>query len=178
MSFDYLFGLVIAGCVIFLGYHILVYARTKVPIISTPKKYLKNLMGELKINENSVIYELGSGNGDFAFEIAELKPKKIVGFELSPLHVLYCKLKAKLTKSRADFFTKDFFEEDLSDADIVYFYLVPKVARKAWDKMLSDCEPGTLVVQYGSKIIDIEPARSIPADPNDEDAPHFNFYRV
>ena len=178
MIFEYFLGFTIVGCVVFLFYHILIYTQTKVPIISTPKKCLKNLMGEIEVDEESVIYELGSGNGDFAFAVAKLNPKRVVGYELSPLHVAYCRLKAKLTGSGAEFFTKDFFKEDLSEVDLIYLFLVPKISTKLWKKIESECKPGTLVILHGSKIIDVEPERSILADGGDSNSPKFHFYRV
>src|SRR3989339_2154343 len=125
-------------------YHLAVYWRTKVPIVITPKGYIKELFRNLDketIGANKVVYELGSGNGDFLFAAEKLGPKKLIGYELSPWHLFYCKIKAKFTRSRAVFLGRDFFRVDLSDADVVYVFLVPEVVKKLWRKIKAECKP-------------------------------------
>ena len=66
----------------------------------------------------------------------------------------------------------------MSYADIVYFWLVPKIAKKTREKIKRECKPGTLVVQYGTKLSDALPERAVLADPSDDGTAKFWFYRV
>lgn len=122
----------------FLFYNLLLYIRTRVPIIITPRNYLINLVGFFKNQNmicNSTVYEMGSGWGDFSFVIEKYNPKKIIGFELSPIHLWYSQIKSRLKKSNIKFLAEDFFEAKIEDADIIYVYLVPAVAEKLWQKI-------------------------------------------
>lgn len=178
MSIEILMWILAIVFAVFLAYNIFVYAKTGVPIVCLSKKCVKTLMQELEVDDESVVYELGSGLGEFTFAVAALKPKRVVGYELSALHVVFCKLKAWAASSQAKFCRRDFFEADLSDADIIYFWLVPKVAERAWKKVKSECKPGTLVIQYGTKLRDMEPINSLPADEGVINSPKFHYYRV
>ena len=67
MTLELLVWLLIMGCAIFLAYHVLLYVETSVPIVCLRKKYLKNLISEIKIDRNSVVYELSP----FAFRLLQ-----------------------------------------------------------------------------------------------------------
>lgn len=105
----YLFLFVTAVGAVFIIYIFLIYKKTKVPIINIKRKYLKPLLSVLKIDADTVVYELRSGRGNFAFAIADKKPKRVIGYELSPLHVGFSGLKVLATASKAEFYRKDFF---------------------------------------------------------------------
>ncbi len=131
---------------------------------------------ETKIEPGMIIYELGSGSGVFTFLAAKSRPKRVIGYDLSPLHVVFCKLWAWAMKSKAEFYCRDFFKADLSDADLIYFWLVPKVAEQTWKKLKRECKPGTLVIQFGSKLADIKPIKSFPTNPDVINSAKLHFY--
>ena len=154
---------------------------TNVPSVITKKYKIKNIIKYLEdfdINPNSIIYELGSGWGDFSFAVEKFNPKKITGYELSPLHVTYSKLKAKLIKSKACFFRKDFFHENISDADIIYLFLVPKIVNKLWLKIKKECKPGTIVISLSDEIKSAILLKKIKTDPKKDNSSYFYFYQV
>ena len=163
---------------IFLLYYVLIYIRTKVPITITPKKYYKELFDNFEIKPGLVIYELGSGRGDFLFAVEKFKPKKIIGFELSFLHVLYSKIRAKLKKSKAKVFYKDFFKVDFSDVDIVYLFLVKPVVAKVWQKIKKEAKPGTIVIVLADKINGEKYFQKIPTRKNNVNTSYYRLYKV
>lgn len=167
--------------IFFLLYNILYHHRTRVPIVITPKKYIKYLFSRkdvLNINSDMVVYELGSAWGYFSFEAARRGAKKIIGFELSVVHCYYAKLKAWLTGSRAEFYVRDFFKEDLSRANIVYVFLVPGVVSQVWQKMKKECRPGTVMVLLGHELDEEQFYAKIKTNPKKEKSTHFYFYKI
>ncbi len=93
------------------------------------------------------MYELGSGNGTTLSIAAKEFGAKGVGIEIDPLRVWISKFFLKYHKIKnVTIFRKSFFDVDLSDATIVYVYLVPKTLRKLKGKFLSELKPGTRVI--------------------------------
>lgn len=178
----YIILLAVIIVVVFLSYHIIFYFKTKVPIIITPKKFIINLVDYIKqnnlVDSNSVVYELGSGWGHFSFAVEDLSPKKIIAYEVSPIHIFVSKLKSKLKKSIIIFEKKDFFEADLSDADFVYVFLVPKIVDRVWQKMKKECRPGTIMVLLGHEMNSEEYFQKIKTDQGKEKSTFYYFYRV
>jgi len=176
-----LYFIVIAAGLFWLAYILLLYWRTKVPIVRTPRGYIKNLvknLGDLNINSDTVICELGSGKGDFLFAVEKFGPKKLIGYELSPLHLFYSRLKTRLIGSRATFLAKDFFKADLSEIDIAYVFLVPQVVKKLWQKMKQECRPGTVMVLLGHDLPGENLVKKVKTRPEKLKSTYYYFYQV
>ena len=163
---------------LYLFYHILVYSRTRVPIIITPKKYYKELFKNFTILKNVSIYELGCGKGDFLFAVEKFLPRKVVGIELSLFHILYGKIKAKFKHSKVKFYYQNFFKTDVSDADIVYLFLVKSVVIKIWNKIKKEAKPGTIVIVLSDKIPNEKIWKRIATRQQDKNTTYFNLYRI
>jgi len=166
---------------LWVAYYLLLYLRTKVPIVITPRGYIKNLLKSIDssiINSTTVVGEFGSGKGDWLFAIEHLSPKKLIGYELSPLHLLYSKLKAKLVGSKAVSLAQDFLQADLSEIDIAYVFLVPAVVKKLWQKMKAECKPGTLMILLGHDLPGENLVKKVKTRPDEVDSSYYYFYRV
>lgn len=90
------------------------------------RKATKAMLSLLKESDPKVIYELGSGWGGLAVQIAKTFPHaKVVAFELSPIPYLWSKIQSFKMKN-LKFYRKDFLKVDLSTADAMVCYLFPK----------------------------------------------------
>lgn len=136
----------------YLVYFILIYFRTRVPYVGTPSSRLPRILQTMGITPQTVIYDLGCGKGDFLFAAEKFRPKKLVGFELSPLHAWYAQLKARLTRSRVEIHRQDFFEANMAEADIIYLFLVQAAVEKIWPKIAREAKPGTRVIILSNTI--------------------------
>lgn len=179
MSFDILIFAAIFGLLVIL-YNIAIFLRTKVPIILSPKQYIEVLLSSecLNIQNTTLVYEMGSASGNFSFEIEKKGPKKVIAYELSPIHVFYARLKAKILKSKVEFVRKDFFLADLRDADIVYAFLVSSIVNKLWKKMKRECRPGTLLVVLSDEIEGEPKYKAIKTNPNKKYSTFYNIYKI
>jgi len=168
---------------LFFLYHILVYFHTRVPIVNTPRKYFDQLFYNLKIPKNSTIYELGCGaQANFLFRAQNYKPCKLVGYELSILHACFARFKAKLKKKSQktpiEIYCQDFWKVSLSDADIVYAFLVPEIVQKVWEKLKKEAKPGTILISLADQIPGEKIWQQIPTRPNDTKTTYYYIYRV
>lgn len=136
----------------YLIYLVAVYTRTRVPYVRTSRARLPLIMKEMNIGHETVIYDLGCGKGDVLFAAEKFHPKKLVGFELSPLHVWYGKIKAFLGRSKVQIYCRDFFLADIGEADIIYLFLVQSAINKVWPKIQKEAKPGTKLLVLSSRI--------------------------
>lgn len=122
-----------------------------VPLKRRDVERLKNLM---PIKQKSVVYDLGSGNGNNLIFMAETFDTQGVGIEKSSF--LYCfsrfriwrkKLQKKVTIHRGNF-----FHYDLSGADYVLCYLFPAVMQKLAGKFQRELKPGAVIISFSFPI--------------------------
>lgn len=142
----------------FLGIVILIVLLTFVwppdspwsPWWRTNRKVAKAAGKLSKISTKDVVYELGSGDGEFILTAVEkFNAKKAIGIEIDYSRYLVSLIKKRLRKAKkADFVRKDFKKVKLSDATVVYFYLVPSVIKRIMPKLKKELKPGTRIVSY------------------------------
>lgn len=119
------------------------------PTASSPK-VKRLLFAFLPIGIEGNIYDLGSGWGGSARLLARSYPKaQIIAYETSPIPYFFSFLWNKmLPLENLEFHREDFFEKDLSEADLVFSYLYPG-AMEALDKKFGrELKRGAFVVTH------------------------------
>lgn len=114
----------------------------------TNKKVAKAACRLVKITNKDIVYELGSGDGEFILVAAsEFHAKKAIGIEIEHTRYLISKIKKQISKTEnAKFVREDFKNVKLNDATVVYFYLVPNVIKRIMPKLKKELKPGTRIV--------------------------------
>lgn len=106
----------------------LTYYNIRTGISSMPSSMsARKQISALVSSEGRVIYDLGSGWGGVAFELARANPeKRVVGFELSLFPWLFSSVVKTITQQKnLKFKRTDFLEADLSKADALVCFLYP-----------------------------------------------------
>ena len=116
-----------------------------VPVSSTVTDALPEL---LKLNSNSVLYDLGCGNARVLMRMALVSPyKKMIGVEKAPLPYLLARWHLFLDKPRdVTVLYKDIFKVPIADATHIFMYMFPKVVNKMYPILLAELKPGTRVI--------------------------------
>jgi 16S rRNA A1518/A1519 N6-dimethyltransferase RsmA/KsgA/DIM1 with predicted DNA glycosylase/AP lyase activity len=114
----------------------------------TNKKIARAACRLAKVSSKDIVYELGSGDGEFVLTAAkEFHAAKGVGIEIDYTRFLISKLKMKSLKLKnVEFIRKDFKKVNLSDATVIYFYLVPKVIKRILPQLKKELRSGTRIV--------------------------------
>lgn len=107
-----------------------------------------------KISNKDIVYELGSGDGEFVLTaVSEFDAKKAVGIEIDYTRYLIANLKKQKAKIKnVEFLRSDFKKIKLTSATVVYFYLVPAVIRRIMPKLKKELKPGTRIISYKYKL--------------------------
>lgn len=116
----------------------------------TDKKVARSACKLAKITSSDVVYELGSGDGEFIItSVNEFHAKKAIGIEIDYSRYFISLVKKRFQNTKqADFIRKDFKKVRVSDATVVYFYLVPSVIKRILPKLKKELKPGTRIVSY------------------------------
>jgi SAM-dependent methyltransferase len=120
------------------------------PWWQTPKSAAVIMTNLAEITETDIIYDLGSGDGTALITAAKLKGARGVGVEIDLSRVLISRLAIKLNRveRKIKIVRKNFFDVDISEATVVFMYLVPKAIEKLKPKLLQELKPGTRIVTF------------------------------
>ena len=100
-----------------------------------------------KFPEVKKIIELGAGDGRLLTETSKAGYVS-EGYEIALLPFIIGHIRKYTQHSNYTIHYKSFWNADLSNADAVYFFLMPQIFEKTKNKLLAELKPGTLVISY------------------------------
>jgi SAM-dependent methyltransferase len=116
------------------------------PWVPAFKKDLKAMIDDTNLKPGEVFYELGCGDGRLVVEAAK-RGAKAVGYEISPVMWLIAKIRVTPCRGASVKFG-DFWRLDLSSADVVLAFLVPRTIGRLEVKAAKEMKPGARLVSY------------------------------
>ncbi len=137
-----------------------------VPFVPTPEAVVDEMLQVANVNQNDVIYDLGSGDGRIVISAAQKYGARGVGIDVDPALVERANENARQAgvEDRAEFVQQDLFATDISDASVVTLYLLPEINLKLRPKLLEELEPGTRIVSHAFDMGDWEPEQVVEVD--------------
>lgn len=107
-----------------------------------------------KVKKGDVIYDLGCGDGTALIIAAREFGATGVGIEIDPMRAWIAKIRVKLSKfsNKIDIRRDSFWNHDISEATVIFMYLIPKTLVKLRPKLLKELKPGTRVVTFVYKM--------------------------
>ncbi|MFA6251311.1 MAG: hypothetical protein WC603_01660 [Candidatus Paceibacterota bacterium] len=130
--------------------------RNKVPFVTASNAVLKDIAKALMITDDSVVYDLGCGDGRVLVYLSRLNPKaKYIGIENNILPLLLSRIESfwsnKKTGNKIEIINGDFFKQDLSKATHIFTYLYPNIMDELLSKFEKELKPGTKLVSLSFK---------------------------
>lgn len=150
---------------------------TGVPFVKTPKKVMEKILEEAKIKPTDIVYDLGCGDGQFLIETEKRYGCKTIGYELSPIAYFLAKINIKVNKAKTKIFYKNFYKEDLSNANVVFCFLIDSVMPKVEKQLAQQLKPGAQVISFAFPIKEWQPTKVIDSDPKNPKASKIYFYQ-
>ena len=122
------------------------------PYVPTPMERVKKMVALAKIKKGQRVYDLGCGDGRFVYIAANQYGAKATGIELSPMVYLLAKVRQWIWRSRAEIKFGNFKFHDISDAEVIFCYLLPETLKKIQPDLDKQLRPGVKICSYAFTI--------------------------
>jgi hypothetical protein len=145
------------------------------PFVPTSGKVVREILKEAKLKPGQSFLELGSGDGRVTRQAVKEFGVNGQGIDIHPMLLFWSNLVAKRQKLDAKFKQGDLFKTDLSKADVIFIFLLPRTLKKLGPKILDEAKKDTLIISHGFMIPALE-QRLVKIQPR----PHFptHFYKI
>lgn len=106
------------------------------------------------LSEKDLVYELGSGDGEFLLAVSKRFNARCVGIEIDPVRFFISKIRVLLSRGSQHIMLlkQDFKKVDLLAADVVFVYLVPRALERLYPKLKKELKPGSRIISYRYEI--------------------------
>jgi SAM-dependent methyltransferase len=138
--------------------------------VSTSRAKIAAFINAVPMKAGQILVDIGCGDGRVLREAQKRYGVRTVGYEINPLAYLKARL-FSIGSNKMTIRRQNFWEADLSEADVVFCYLYPDVMKKLAAKFVDGLKPGAVIVSSNfslpgfvpSKIVKLE--RSLYSDP-------------
>ena len=152
---SYGLSVIILLAIIICGASLIFSALSFAPWVPSRSRDLARIFILAGLKEGQVFYDLGCGDGKLVVFAGNNYKVKAIGLEISLPFYLICLLR-KAFNRRADinFKFKNLFKENLSSADVVYFFGMPEtINKKLCAKLRQELKPGAKIISYSFSLI-------------------------
>lgn len=120
------------------------------PWLPTARRRVHKMLEMAATGPNDVVFDLGCGDGRTLVIAARTYGARAVGIEIDPLRFLWCQLLVTFLglRRQVTVIFGDIFAQDLSGADVVTCYLLPKTNRRLEAKFLKELRPSARIVAH------------------------------
>lgn len=147
--------------VVFIIMQFLAIFTTDAPFVPAPKEIGNDIINALELNSDSVLYDLGCGDGRILLKAAQKHPNiKAVGVDMGFIPYFLAKFKTRKYKN-IQIKREDIFKTDISSATHIFLYLYPKVINELINNIRKQCKPGTKIVSCDFELENIPPTQII-----------------
>ena len=140
---------------LFLAYIVSIVFNFLTPFYSTPKKVAKKIVDLLDLSEDDSFVDLGSGDGRMVFMTHNKYKCKSVGYEISPVLLIYFKMRKFFTNPmnrKIELKEESFFTADFSKYNVVYCCLPQDLLVILERKFMNELKEGTKVYTYRNQL--------------------------
>jgi len=130
------------------------------PFLPTPKTRIKSALKMAGLKKGDKIYDLGSATGRILIIAEKHFGANAVGLELSPFLYIFSKINLLINNTKnSKVLFKNFYCQNLFDADMVFVFLMPHTLSKLKPKFKRELHKGTKVISYAFQIKGWQPKK-------------------
>ncbi len=140
-------NLVILLFILFILFSFIYAGYRAAPWVPTRARDVNRVLNLAQIQPGQKFYDLGCGDARLVCAAARAGANA-QGLEISFLPYLWGLWRVFRQKKSSKISFKDFWNTNLSDADVVYFFLMPRALKKLQTKLEKELKPGAKVISY------------------------------
>lgn len=134
------------GVIIFLVIE-LIRSQRHAPFIPSSRKSIQVVLDRVHLPMEGLVMDLGAGDGRFLRKVKARYPTlKVVGYEISWLALSVARVWNSFSNYPVPIIHQDFLTADLSQATVVFCFLLPKDLSALEHKLQTELKPGTQVI--------------------------------
>lgn len=143
------------------------------PFIRTPDEIVDEMLKLADPAPDELLYDLGCGDGRIVIAAAQRYGCRAVGYDIDPQRVNEAREKVRSAglEDRVTIVEQDVFTLDLSDADVVMFYLLPRLNARLLPQ-LRQMRSGARIVSHDFDLPGVEPDRTVVVHEQPRDVEH------
>ncbi len=136
-----------------------------VPYVPTPQVVVDEMLKLAKVQKGDVVYDLGCGDGRIVITaVKQYGAKKGFGLDLNPQRIRESEANAKAAgvANQLEFKQGDVLDlKDVSKANVVTLYLLPRVNLKLRPMLQKSLKPGARIVSHDFDMGDWKPEKEV-----------------
>jgi SAM-dependent methyltransferase len=141
--------------------------------VPTPQPIVDKMLDLAKVKKTDVVYDLGCGDGRIVVTAAKKYGVKAFGFDIDPQRV--AEAKENVINNKVEHLVtieqKDIFTLDLSPANVVTLYLLPRLNVKLIPQ-LEKLKKGSRVVSHDFDMAGVKPVKHLTLKPAPDERDH------
>jgi tRNA G37 N-methylase Trm5 len=141
--------------------------------VPTPYEVVDKMFELADVRAGEIVYDLGCGDGRIPVQAAKKFGSRAWGFDINPVRVQESleNVKKNRVENLVTIKQQDIFELDLSKADVITLYLLPRLNVKLIPQ-LDKLKPGCRIVSHDFPMEGVRPKRDIAFRPSDGGREH------
>jgi cyclopropane fatty-acyl-phospholipid synthase-like methyltransferase len=141
--------------------------------VPTPQEVVDMMLQMAKVKKDDVVYDLGCGDGRIVVTAAKNYGCKAFGYDIDPQRIKESRENVAKNNvgSLVTITQKDIFTLDLSDANVVTLYLLPRLNVKLIPQ-LEKLKPGSRIVSHDFDMTGVVPDRIVNYTPEEGGVSH------
>lgn len=141
---------------------LLLHMWSGAPWVPSRRTTIDLMLNEAKLKRGQTVVDLGCGDARLLIRAEKKFGTRGIGFEHDPIPYLCALFNKGLRTSNVTIKFKNFFNESLKNADVVFLYLGPEIQKKLAPKLKRELKPGTLIVSNTFHLPTFKPFKKIP----------------
>jgi len=139
------------------------HAEMAAPFVASPPEVVDAMCDLAEVTARDTVVDLGSGDGRIVVEAAKRFGARGFGVDINPGLVRLANDRARQAgvDGRVHFFVGDLFQTTVSQASVVFLYLLPGAAARLVPRLYQELTPGTRVVSHDYTLEPLQAARRV-----------------
>jgi precorrin-6B methylase 2 len=141
--------------------------------VPTPQDVVEHMLEVAKVKRDDLVYDLGCGDGRIVVTAAKKYGCRAAGYDIDPecVRMSLANVRKSDVARLVTIERKDVFTLDLSGADVVALYLLPRTSQRLLPQ-LATLKPGARIVSHAFDLPGLQPDRIVTFTSQEDDLPH------